>query len=127
MKTNRTLALVTLAFIVSLPSANLLAQRSRINGKIDNTRRVALRGHLHPKARVEDDQGPVAATMTLPYVSLVLKRSASQEADLTQLLAEQQDPSSANYHRWLTPERFADRFGASQDDVNKIVSWLQCQ
>jgi subtilase family serine protease len=65
--------------------------------------------------------------MPLPYVSLVLKPSASQEAELTQLLAEQQDPSSPNYHRWLTPEEFADRFGASQDDIDKIVSWLRDQ
>src|SRR6185369_2110525 len=90
-------------------------------------RRVALRGHIHPKARVEDDQGPVASTMALPHVSIVLKRTASQEAELTQLLAEQQDSASANYHHWLTPEQFADRFGVSQDDLDKLVAWLKEQ
>jgi subtilase family serine protease len=65
--------------------------------------------------------------MPLPHVSLVLKRSASQEAELNQLLAEQQDPSSPNYRHWLTPEEYADRFGASQDDIDKIVSWLRDQ
>src|SRR6267143_1599662 len=34
---------------------------------------------------------------------------------------------NVNYHRWLTPEEFADRFGVSQDDIDKIVSWLRGQ
>ena len=32
---------------------------------------------------------------------------------LTQLLAEQLDPASANYHKWLTPQAFGLRFGPS--------------
>ena len=62
--------------------------------------------------------------MELPYVILVLKPSASQQAALDQLLAQQQDPSSPNYHRWLTPEQFADRFGVSRADIDKTIAWL---
>jgi len=62
--------------------------------------------------------------MELPYVTLVLKPSAAQQADLDQLLAQRQDPSSPSYHRWLTPEQYADRFGVSQADIGKIVAWL---
>src|SRR5262249_24934535 len=40
-------------------------------------------------------------------------------------LKDQQDPSSRNYQLWLTPEEFADRFGLSADDINKVTSWLQ--
>jgi uncharacterized protein (TIGR03437 family) len=54
----------------------------------------------------------------------VLKPSARQQADLEQLLQQQQDFSSANYHHWLTPEQYADRFGVSQSDIDKIVAWL---
>jgi uncharacterized protein (TIGR03437 family) len=39
-------------------------------------------------------------------------------------LAQQQDPSSPNYHRWLTPEQYAERFGVSQSDIDKMVAWL---
>lgn len=63
--------------------------------------------------------------MALAYVTLVLKPSAAQQADLDQLLAQQQDASSPNYHRWLTPEQYAGRFGVSQTDINKIVAWLE--
>jgi len=40
----------------------------------------------------------------------------AQQAALEQLLKEQQDPASPNYHNWLTPETYADRFGASAAD-----------
>jgi uncharacterized protein (TIGR03437 family) len=66
----------------------------------------------------------VDPSLSLPYVSLLLKPSAAQKADLDQLLAQQQDPSSPNYHGWLTPEQYADRFGVTQADMDKMVAWL---
>jgi len=105
----------------------LNAQQSRITKAIDNQQRVVLTGHLHPKARPEDDQGRVAPSLPMSYVTLELAQSASQHADLQQLLRDQQTPGSANYHVWLTPEQYADRFGVSTDDLNKITSWLQAQ
>ena len=46
-------------------------------------------------------------------------------AGLGKLLADQQNPSSADYHHWLTPEQFADRFGVSEADVGKVRAWLE--
>ena len=63
----------------------------------------------------------------LDYVTLSLAQSASQQADLDQLLVEQQTPGSPNYHRWLTAEEYADRFGVSEDDLKLIVAWLEGQ
>lgn len=108
-------------------ATNLLAQRDRITRPIDRSQRIALGGHLHPKALPEDDQGAVAPSFTLGRLTLVLKPSDSQQAELDQLLQQQQDPTSPQYHRWLTPEEYAARFGASQDDLNKITTWLQSQ
>jgi uncharacterized protein (TIGR03437 family) len=124
---NRSFAAVAflLTFVFLAPAQP--AQPSRIAGTIDNSRRVVLPGHLNPRAQAGTDQGPVDSSLPLPYVTLVLKPSAGQQADLDQLLAQQQDPSSSNYHRWLTPEEYADRFGVSQDDIAKIVAWLQQQ
>src|SRR5436305_9168489 len=103
------------------------AQPSRINRIIDNTQRVALKGHLHPKARAENDRGRVSPSMRVSYVTITLAQSASQQAELDKLLREQQTPGSANYHRWLTPEEYAQRFGVSDDDLNKITTWAQGQ
>lgn len=56
---------------------------------------------------------------------LVLGRSAAQEAALETLLEEQQDKSSPNFHKWLTPDEFGEQFGASGQDVQTIISWLE--
>ena len=63
----------------------------------------------------------------LSSVKLVLRQSPEQQAALDRLLAEQQDPASPNYRRWLTPEEYADRFGIAQEDIAKVTDWLARQ
>jgi subtilase family serine protease len=65
--------------------------------------------------------------MKLPFVTLLIQPTAHQLAELKQLLAEQQDPSSPNYHNWLTPEQFGQRFGLSSGDATQITNWLRSQ
>jgi uncharacterized protein (TIGR03437 family) len=103
------------------------AQQSRITKPVDNRQRVALTGHLHPKARPEFDQGRVSPGLELSTVMLTLSQTPDQKAALEQLVKDQQTPGSADYHRWLTPEQYAERFGASESDVAKITSWLEAQ
>ena len=43
------------------------------------------------------------------------------------MIAEQQDASSPNYHQWLTPEQYAARFGMSQNDLDRVTTWLEAQ
>ncbi|MGD0434852.1 MAG: protease pro-enzyme activation domain-containing protein, partial [Bryobacteraceae bacterium] len=125
----RTQFICKLAAVASLlaVAAGLMAQTSRITAAIDNSRRVTLTGHLHPLARPEYDGGAADPSTKLTFLTLLLKPSAGQRSDLAQLLAEQQDPTSPNYHRWLTPEQYADRFGVSSDDLAKIKNWLEQQ
>ncbi|HEV3111376.1 MAG TPA: protease pro-enzyme activation domain-containing protein [Candidatus Binataceae bacterium] len=47
------------------------------------------------------------------------------QAGLEQLLAEQQNSSSNNYHRWLTPAQFAQRFGPTQAQTEAVAQWLR--
>ena len=110
--------------LLSLSLPHALGAEDRITVAIDNSRRVTLPGHVSPRTKSGVDQGPVDPSMELPYVTLVLKPSAGQQADLDRLLAQQQDPSSPDYHRWLTPEQYADRFGVSRADIDKMVAWL---
>ena len=110
-----------------VPLATLLAQRDRIAGPVDRLQRVALRGNVHPQANPQFDAGPVDPALRLDHVMVMLKRSAAQQTDLDQLLTEQQDRTSRNYHSWLTPEQFGDRFGASPNDAAQVVKWLQSE
>ena len=103
------------------------AQADRIPGPIDSSQMVALPGHGDRRALPQYDQGPVERSFQFGRVTLVLAPSPSQQVALDLLLAQQQDRSSPNYHKWLTPEQFADRFGVSQGDINKITAWLETQ
>src|SRR6266536_557865 len=116
-----------LAFLFCFQAGTLMAQRDRVRGLIDNANRVRLNGHVRPNLRPEDDLGRMASSEKLAGLTLVLGQSAEQQAALDRLLAEQQDPASPNYHHWLTPEEYADRFGISADDIAKVSAWLEQQ
>ncbi|MBZ5604139.1 MAG: Ig-like domain repeat protein [Acidobacteriia bacterium] len=116
------------AFLTFLAFTSLAAaQPSRISRAIDSSNRVVLAGHLHPRALAGVDQGRVAPSLEINYVTLELAQSDAQRTDLEQLLQNQQTPGSPDYHRWLSPEQFADRFGAGPADLAKITAWLQSQ
>jgi uncharacterized protein (TIGR03437 family) len=104
-----------------------LSQPSRITAKIDNAERITLTGHLNPRALAEDDQGRVSPSLAVTYVTVELAKTAGQQADLEQLLANQQNPASPDYQHWLTPEEYGQRFGVSDDDIATLSSWLKAQ
>jgi hypothetical protein len=112
------------ACLLLLPIAILAAPPDRI-GPIDPHHTVVLTGNRSPKADPKFDQGLVDASFKLSDITLMLRRSPAQQAAIEQFLKEQQDPSSPEYHRWLTPEQYADRFGLSAHDVSLITAWLQ--
>ncbi len=112
---------------LSVSAVTLHAQQSRLSGAIDGGPRVTLAGHVPLRIRTATDRGAVAAAMPLPSLMLVLKPTAAQQTALATLLQQQQDPSSPNYHQWLTPDQYADQFGVSQSDIGQIETWLQSQ
>ena len=115
------------SLLLALGTSAQAAQPDRIAATIDNSQTVVLKGSVHPKAKAQFDQGPVDPSMKLAYITLQISPSPSQQAALDRLLIEQQDPGSPNYHNWLTPEQFADRFGMSRADTAKITNWLRSQ
>jgi hypothetical protein len=102
-------------------------QENRLNGLIESQKTARLPGSVHPLAQAKYDQGPADPALEMTPLTLVLKRSAAQQAALDKVLQEQQDPASPNYHRWLTPAEFGQRFGFSQSDINGISDWLKSQ
>jgi subtilase family serine protease len=114
-------------FFLAASGSTQNAVRDRIIYAVDSGRTAAVRGTAHPMARPEFAQGRVSPEQQLTGVALTFRLSASQQADLQELLREQQDRSSPNYHRWLTPEQYAARFGMTSNDLAKVTSWLQSQ
>ncbi|HET8823886.1 MAG TPA: protease pro-enzyme activation domain-containing protein, partial [Terriglobales bacterium] len=99
---------------------------NRILGAVDSTQVARVRGTAHPLARAQNDQGRTDPSGTISG-AITFRLSAAQQAELDQLLHDQQDPKSPNYHRWITPDQYAARFGMSSNDLQKVSSWLQSQ
>ncbi len=121
-------ALVYFAFVslvVALASAQTGSVRSRLTQPVDESKLMVLRGNTHPFARQQFDRGAAPADLPMERMMLVLKTTPEQGAALNNLLAEQQDRSSPNYHKWLTPEEFGAQFGVSDADIQKITAWLE--
>lgn len=116
-----------LPLLLCAASTVVLAQPNRIQSRIDRTQPVILAGHVHAYVNANNDRGLVASGFRLPHMVLQFKPTAAQQTVLDQLLADQQNPASANFRQWLTPEQYADQFALSAGDAAKVVTWLQSQ
>jgi hypothetical protein len=108
-------------------AAGAFAAQDRIVEPLNNNQVTSVPGTAHPLAKPDYDQGPVDGSMKLEGLSMHFSPSAEQQAELDELLKEQQTPGSPNYHQWLTQQEYADRFGMSQADINKVTAWLTSQ
>ena len=99
----------------------------RIHQAVNDQNRVTLRGNTPPLARAEFDRGVAPDDLPMRRMLLLLKRSPEQQLALAKLLTEQQVKGSDDYHRWLTPEEFGQRFGPAQEDIQAVEDWLTAQ
>jgi MYXO-CTERM domain-containing protein len=88
---------------------------------------AALHGSVHPLVREAVDAGRLDGDTRFEAVSLVFRPSPARQAALEALLASQRDPASPDFHAWLTPERFGERFGATPADLARATAWLRSQ
>jgi hypothetical protein len=112
--------------IVIFSTFSFAAAPNRVTARIGAAQTVRLAAGVPMQARPEFDQGAVDPSLKMSMTLLTVP-SASQQQALTKLLADQQNPGSASYHKWLTPEEYADRFGLSLGDIAKLTAWLRSQ
>src|ERR1700686_1268518 len=110
-----------------LSTVSYAAAADRITRQIDASQTVAVKGNVHGLARPNSDLGRADASKMMHDVTLAFRPSTAQQQDLDNLLAQQQDRYSPNYHKWLTPAQFADRFGITRGDIQRVTAWLQSQ
>ncbi len=120
-------AALAAAFLVCFATARAQESRALITQPIDPSRLTTLRGNTHPMALAKYDHGAAPTGLAMSHLMLILQRTPEQETALDTLLAQQQDRTSANYHKWLTPEAFGRQYGASDQDIQTISSWLESQ
>jgi len=122
----RFVSLLLLVLILSsLTAAQQIYPRPLVSEAVDDGRRILLRGNVHPLARPQFDVALAPPNLPMDRMLLVLKRSPDQQTALLKLLDDQQDKTSASYHKWLTPEQFGQQFGPADADIQAVTSWLQ--
>jgi hypothetical protein len=119
------LTFVSFTLLCSLAAAQQSGVQTRISQPIDETNLIVLKGNTYPLAQPEFDRGLAPSNLPLDRMLLLLRRSPQQETTLDALLNQQQDKSSSNYHAWLTPAQFGQRFGPSDQDIQTITLWLE--
>ncbi len=119
-RTRLLLRTLLLMLISGMLSSAALAQRT-----INEADRITLHGNVHPQARAEFDRGAANAAMPMNRMVLLLSVRPDAQADLQKLLADQQNPKSPSYHKWVTPSEFGLRFGPTDQDIADASNWLK--
>ena len=112
--------------LATFPTLSHAAQPDRI-AAVNVGSRVPVQGNVSGRVKLATDLGVAPQGTKLESLSLRFNLTPAQQADLTQLLAAQQNPSSPSYHQWLTPEQYGARFGLSSGDMAKVSGWLTSQ
>jgi subtilase family serine protease len=119
---------IALALVLSANFAGAEAvqpSRPLITTAINDADRVTLAGNTRPEANARNDRGRVADNFPLDHMQLQLQRPAQQEKALQQYIAQLHQPTSANYHQWLTAQQLGERYGLAKSDLQAITAWLQ--
>jgi subtilase family serine protease len=80
-----------------------------------------LKGHVPEAVSSSRAVGKVPQATRL---SLAVGLPLRNQAELDALLSQLADPASPNFHQYLTPAQFAERFGPTQEDYQALAAYL---
>jgi subtilase family serine protease len=101
--------------------------RRLITQPVDRSRLVALPGNTRPEANAMNDRGIVPDGWPMEHIQLLLRLPAEKQQELDQLIRDQEDQKSPQYHKWLTPSQFEQRFSLAREDFDEITKWLRSE
>src|ERR1700739_881866 len=127
VKSRALVCLLVVAGIFSGLSYAASPSADRITGDLSSGTKIQLKGNVHGLARPDFARGRAECSLMLPVVSLSCRPSAAQQQALDLFLSQLGDRTSPNYHKYLSPAQFADRFGMTQNDIDKVVGWLESE
>src|ERR1700722_5964841 len=113
--------------VTTLGAFGASEQSKRLGRNIEDSETFVLKGPiLSPIANgVARAQGEGESPKAMPKKEIHFAMTSAQQADLQQLQAAQQNRHSAQYHKFLTPEEYAARFGLNTEDIQKVSAWLE--
>ncbi len=84
--------------------------------------RQVLRGHVPAAVAHLTPAGPLAGST---HLNLAIGLPLRNREALSNLLRQIYDPASPQYHHYLTPEQFAQRFGPAQADYQALKAFAK--
>jgi pseudomonalisin len=115
---------MVLALLLCLSAAFATTAAAFAAGPINEADRVVLHNNVNPHARAQFDIGRTDGNLPMERMIMSLQLRPGAQADLVQLLDNLHNPASPQYHQWLTPEQFGERFGITDGDLQAVTSWL---
>jgi subtilase family serine protease len=88
----------------------------------NSAERQVLRGHIPAAVSKLKSVDTLASTRRL---NLVIALPLRNREALTNFLQEIYDPTSPNYHQYLTPEQFAERFGPTEQNYQAVMDFAK--
>lgn len=119
--------MLSLGCALALPVTGQNRSTRLVTQPIDEAKLVKLRGGVHPLAQSRYDRGAVPNAFPAERVLLLLNRPAEKESALQEFLRQVHQRGTANYHQWLTPQEFGERFGPENSDIQAAADWLSAQ
>ena len=86
--------------------------------------RVTLAGTVLPRLAQSTRLGDVPADKQL---SVAVSLTPSNSKDLDEFVRQVSDPRSPNYGKYLTPKEFTAKYGASQNQIDQVTSYLRAK
>jgi len=121
MKKRLQTAVVVSAFLFVM-SASVVAQSSKSpNG---NAYGYSIHGNTTGFTKKAIDLGAVDPTMV---ISATVWLTLHNEAQLDQLVRQQHQKGSANFHKWITQDSFNAAFSPTAQEVNSVQNYLTAQ
>ena len=120
-------SIAALVAAVLLPIAAMGQTKALITGKIDPNSRASLTRSIPARVLKATDLGRVSSSLPMRDMLLMLQPSDAQKKSLETFLVDVQNPSSANYHKFLSPTEYGMTYGPAQADLNTITAWLTSQ
>src|SRR5579863_5124937 len=99
--------------------------RALITQPINENRLRTLAGNTRPEVKTATDSGAVPDNFVMDHMMVQLQRAPEQEQSVRQFIDELHSPQSPNFHRWLTPAEFGQKYGASEQDISTVTTWLR--
>jgi len=97
---------------------------ARITDKVDDNRLSAVEGSVSSKIKIAQDRGAMPGSQRLRNMNLLLKRSPDKQSRYDAYVNQLNNPSSPQFHKWLTAAQIGQMFGPAKSDIDQVTSWL---